>query len=51
MIGIGRLIGKAAGELAVSPLTIGAQIVEAAEAAAEQAEEAVGRAIEGRREG
>lgn len=44
---IGTLLGKAMGEVVALPLTVGAEVVKAAEAAAEQTAKAVDRATGG----
>lgn len=43
---LGKLIGKAAGEIIAAPWTIGKELLEADEETAKQAEKAVDRAVE-----
>ena len=42
----GKLIGKVLGEVVVSPLTVAAEIVEAAKAAIDQTGDAITRAVD-----
>lgn len=45
-LGLGKLVGKVAGEIVAAPVTIATELVEAATETVEQAEKAIGRATE-----
>lgn len=45
-LGIGKLVGKVAGEIVAAPLTVGRELLEAGEKTVEQAEKAIDRALE-----
>lgn len=50
-LGLGKMIGKVAGEVVAAPLTIGRELLDAGEETVEQAEKAIDRALDDDRKG